>query len=76
MLEEKPWSPAFSECESFYTENNLKANATARWALNDTGFDRNQLCKIGLKMKKNNCSRMRWGVVYLKQYQRSAWLKR
>ena len=52
MLEEKPWSPAFSECESFYTENNLKANATARWALNDTGFDRNQLCKIGLNMNK------------------------
>ena len=58
MLEEKPWSPAFSECESFYTENNLKANATARWALNDTGFDRNQLCKIGRKInKKINNSR-------------------
>ena len=24
-----------------------KGNANARWALNDTGFDRNQPCKIG-----------------------------
>ena len=36
-------APFWFEC--FNAENNLKANATARWALLSTDFDWNQPCK-------------------------------
>ena len=47
---EKP----FSDGECFLAENNLKGNATARWALLTTDFDWNQPCKIGRKMNKES----------------------
>jgi len=45
----KPWSPAFSDGECFLAENNLKGNATARWALLTTEFEWSQPCKVERK---------------------------
>jgi len=42
-----------SDRECFLAENNLKGNATARWALFVTEFEWSKPCKTG-KNKKNN----------------------
>ena len=42
---EKP----FSDGECFLAENNLKGNATARWALLTTEFEWSQPCKVERK---------------------------
>ena len=46
-----------SDGECFLAENNLKGNATARWALLTTEFEWSQPCKKGRKWKKINWSR-------------------
>jgi hypothetical protein len=42
-----------SDGECFLAENNLKGNATARWALFTTEFEWSQPCKVERKRKTN-----------------------
>ena len=49
MLEDITWSQTSSDGECFLAENNLKGNATARWALFTTEFEWSQPCKVERK---------------------------
>ena len=49
MADNKVWSENILRLRVFSAENNLKGNATARWALFTTEYEWSQPCKVERK---------------------------